>query len=165
MSAVPAMPVSVQDQDDDAAAVFLDSLTSLELRVIELCLSNLHEARPIVEAAGLEVRHFGHDDHRLIYAAWLVGASAGLPLVALLRLIRMALQDAGRWDPTVPRHVRGIWYSDATLARIACTPLDADEYARAIPGIGWSGDWIGFAIATAVTTLIDAAEAVEVWKL
>ena len=123
---------------------------ALERRVLGLLLARRRTARPIATAAGLRVGHFGQDDHRLIFAAWLVACEHDLPLIELLKLARRALQSEGLWDEAAPAGSTGMRHSDATLAGLA-TPFGNDFRAD-----------VAHVVARHVVALVEAAEALGV---
>jgi hypothetical protein len=140
------------------AAQFSEAVAKQERRVLGLLLTERRLSTPIVQSAGLNVSHFEHDDHRLIFAGWLVACEMDLPLINMLRLIRRALIAAGWWDAAAQPNEGSVWHSDATLARLASTSLSKSDYLDSMTAVGWEGDWLAYAIARNVTALVMAKE-------
>jgi hypothetical protein len=132
----------------------------IEWRVLNLLLPHRRLSAAIVAAAGLTIDHFQQDDHRLLYAAWLIATERDLPLVTTLRLARRALQAAGLWDPMTPAGSTGMRHSDRTLAAIGTHHTTREELDHAA-GRGPDADPLPMAIARHVVALIDAAEALK----
>jgi hypothetical protein len=143
----------------EASALYV-ALSAQERRVLRLVLPNRRAASPIVRAAGLEVRHFSQDDHRLIFAGWQVACEHDLPLIDTLRLIRSALESAGLWDADAPAGSGGMVHSDAMLARLGTHEVTDEELDYAV-GWGPSTDPLTRAIARHVVALVEASEALE----
>lgn len=136
------------------------ALATQERRVLQLIVPHRKLSSPIVAAAGLTVDHFGQDDHRLIFAAWLVAHDHDLSVVATLHLARRALHAAGLWDGTALAASSGMLHSDATLARLGVHRLTPEELDHAV-GRGPDADPLPRAIARHVVALIAAAEALS----
>jgi hypothetical protein len=90
----------VNSDADREVAEIVDGMAAQERRVLELIVPNRHQAAPIVAAAGLQMAHFGQEDHRLIFAGWQLACESNLSLVSQLSLARRALMAAGYWDPS-----------------------------------------------------------------
>lgn len=140
----------------DAAVELSAAIAAEERRVLCMLLTHRRTAEPIVRAAGLSVAHFAQDDHRLIFAGWLVACENDLATLMTLRVIRRALREAALWDPSTPRESEGMHHSDATLAAMACTPMSVEEFGTSRRAVGWDGDWTAFTIARHVNALVSA---------
>lgn len=132
------------------------ALAAQERRVLHLLLPNRRLAASIVKAAGLAVHHFAQDDHKLIFAGWLVACEHDLPIVRTLRLIRRALQETGLWDDETPMDSQGMRHSDETLATLGVHRMTEEELDEAV-GRG-PEDGLRRAIARHIVALVEASD-------
>jgi hypothetical protein len=145
------------DHSVDGAEMFV-ALAAQERRVLNLLLGHRKIAEPIVRAAGLEMRHFEQDDHRLIFAGWLVACEDDLTHLHTLSVVCRALREAGLWDDATPRGSDGMRHSFATVLEIGNAAI-TDEELQDMVGNG-NGDGLRRGIARQVCALVDAADAV-----
>jgi hypothetical protein len=145
--------------DPSLAAIFI-SLAHQERLVLNLLLTHRRLSAPIAAAAGLDVWHFAHDDHRLIFAGWQVACEHGLEHVRTLRLIRAALRAESLWDDAVPAESSGILHSDATLARLGTRRMTEEERDYACGRGPDRPDAVERAIARHIVALVEASDTV-----